>query len=130
MHQNKKWSMERKPQKKNELFYWKVCSVLGKTLHYIGQYFKGLSWKNSHKDISQSFTHTHVLKIYQKSIWCSSSLNQQVTAEAAFRIYPAKQVFKRFLQFRWKIFVKGFILALLYRYFPYYLHFAKIFSKH
>ena len=92
--------MERKPQKKDELFYQKVCSLLGKTLYYIGQYFKGLSWKNFHKDLSQSFTHTHALKIYQKSIWCISSLNQQVIAEAAFRIYSAKQVFKRFLQFR------------------------------
>ena len=92
--------MERKPQKKKEIFYRKVCRVLGKTLYYIGLYFKGLSWKNFHKDISQSFTQTHALKTHQKSIWCSSSLNQIVTAEAAVRIYPAKQVFNRFLQFR------------------------------
>ena len=32
---NKKWALERKPQKKNKLFYLKLCNVLGKILYHI-----------------------------------------------------------------------------------------------
>ena len=36
---NKKWALEKKPQKKNKLFYWEVCNILSKIFYCICKYF-------------------------------------------------------------------------------------------